>query len=143
MILDTNQAEKVCPECGTTDRCVDYEPDPHWQHTSGTLDKAPLGPPKYQKLSSLDKWLGKLPAGLLIQNQRQRIRRIFLTLERLYPKYRGKRKSFLSYSYVVEKLVYYTTGQRLDKNWKRITSLNRIKEYNKIWDAMMIELKSQ
>lgn len=143
MILDTHQAEKVCPECGMTDRCVDYEPDPHWQHTSGTLEKAPPGPPKYQKMSSLDKWLGKLPAGVLVQNQRQRIRRIFLTLERLYPKHRGKRKSFLSYSYVVEKLVYYTTGQRLDKHWKRITSLNRIKEYNKIWDAMMIELKSQ
>ena len=143
LVVDTKEAEKVCPACGLTDRCVDYEPDPHWQHTSGTLETSSPGPPRYKKLSSLDKWLSKLPPGLLVQNQRQRIRRIFLTLEQLYPKYKGKRKSFLSYSFVVEKLVYYTTGQRLGDNWKRITSPNRINEYNVIWDGMMKELPGQ
>ena len=141
MVLHTKEAELVCPRCGVCDRTISYEPP--IRHIDGTLDRAPPGPPRYRKISSLDKWLAKVPVGVLVQNQRQRIRRIFLTLEGLYPRFKGKRKSFLSYSYVVEKLIYYTTGQHMAPGWKRITSANRLREYNRIWDAMMHELPFQ
>ena len=139
LVVDTKHAETVCTACGQAG-ATDWVQDPNYAHVNGTLEKND-GPTVYQRSKHMHKWLGQLhlpPLALDDTPVRQKLELLFKRIEAtfLLPEIRGKRVHFLSYPFVIKKMLHIVYGRHIPCHYKTMKSRARVLKHELMWDKI-------
>ena len=146
LVVDTKEAQEICVKCGAC-HPTDWARDPMVDFVSGTLEKS-SGVTRYDRCKHLEKWLAPLHLPLFAHDPftppRKKLATLFRGIELIFkrPAVRGARKHFLSYSFVIERMldIVYTAQQRkgITTGFKPMKSRARQHKHEQMWRQILL-----